>query len=129
MNLHSLRASELRQVAQLLEEKEALQAQLAEIESQIAGLLGAQPVRTAAVKPVAAKPTAKRAKGKRAERGSVKATIIEHLKAAGKNGITVKDLAARLNLGYNRVFNWFYATGKRVKQVKKLGEARYGWVG
>lgn len=75
-----------------------------------------------------AKPGA--AKGaKRGKHGAVKEAIIELVKKAGSEGITVKEIAAKLGTKYNRVFTWFYNTGKKIKDIKKVGPGKYRWVG
>ena len=48
------------------------------------------------------------------------------LKAAGKAGVKVKKLAAKLGAKYNLVFTWFYETGKA---IKKVGPAKCAWIG
>ena len=74
-----------------------------------------------------AKP-AKKAKANGAKPAVTKAGIIEMLKSAGKDGITVKDLALKLGVKTQRLFVWFSGTGKKVKQIKKTAPAKYAWV-
>ncbi len=137
MNLASLTSADFKQIARLLEQKESLQAQVAKIDAELAkidsgepaapaqGRLGRKLGRPAKAKPAEAKP----AKLKRAARGSVKTAIIEVLKGAGESGIAVKDIAAKLGTKYNGVFTWFYNTGSKIKEIKKVGPAKYRWVG
>ena len=84
---------------------------------------------TSAVKPPVnpAKPAVK-AKAKGAKPAVTKEGIIELLKSAGKDGITVKDVALKLGVKTQRVFVWFSGTGKKVKQIKKTAPAKYAWV-
>ena len=64
--------------------------------------------------------------GKRkARRGQLKAKILAELKAAGKEGITLKDLTIRLGAETKRLYKWFYTTGKAVPGLKKIGRGRY----
>ena len=74
-----------------------------------------------------AKP-AKKAKAKGAKPAVNKEGIIELLKSAGKDGISVKDVALKLGVKSQRVFVWFSGTGKKVKQIKKTAPAKYAWV-
>jgi transposase-like protein len=131
MNLTQVTSADLKQIAKLLEQKETLQAQIASIDSELGRFDAGQPAVPAKGKP-GRKPAraakAKPAKVKRAARGSVKAAIIELVKGAGESGITVKDIAAKLGTGYNRVFTWFYNTGSQIKAIKKAGPGRYAWV-
>ncbi|MEI6560547.1 MAG: hypothetical protein WCO68_00505 [Verrucomicrobiota bacterium] len=74
--------------------------------------------------PKAAK-AGKKAKVARSGRGELKAQILDALKTAGAAGITIKDLAAKLNANYKNVYIWFVTTGKKIAGIKKVGPARY----
>ena len=84
---------------------------------------------TSVVKPPVnpAKP-AKKAKANGAKPAVTKEGIIELLKSAGKDGITVKDVALKLGVKTQRVFVWFSGTWIKVKQIKKNAPAKYAWV-
>lgn len=140
MKLAQLTSADLKRIAALLEQKEALQAQIAQLNSQLsafeAGEAAPAPAPPAARgrpgrKPgprVAAAPAPVHAvPARRAKRGAVKAAILDLIKGAGKPGITVKDIAARLGAKYNRVFTWFYTTGRNISQIKKVGPGKYAW--
>jgi hypothetical protein len=64
----------------------------------------------------------KRVKG--SKRGQLSASILEELKAAGKGGITVADLAKKLGANYKNIYIWFATTGKK-HPVKKIAPATY----
>lgn len=132
MNLAQATSADLKHLAKLLEQKESLLAQIARIDSALGRFESGEPAALAKGKP-GRKPgrpaNAKPAKAKRAARGSVKAAIIELVKGAGESGIAVKDIAAKLGTGYNRVFTWFYNTGGQIKEIKKAGPGRYAWAG
>lgn len=137
MNLNSITAAELKKIIGLLERKETLQAQVAQLDAELAAYQtgGAtkaspdSPGRTPGLpKPVvAAQPKAR--KGKRTNRGELKSTIINLVKSAGKSGITVSEIAAKLSVSNARVFSWLYTTGKAVKEIKKAGPGKYTWAG
>lgn len=132
MNLTQLTSADLKRVAKLIEQKEALQAQIAKLDTVLTAYEGgapAAPAKAKAGQKAVLPPKAKFRQAKRAKRGAVKAAMIALVKQSGKSGITVKEIAGKLNLGYNRVFTWFYNTGKKIKEIKKVGEARYGWAG
>jgi ribosome-binding protein aMBF1 (putative translation factor) len=61
----------------------------------------------------------------RAVRGQLKEQILNELKNAGAEGITIKDLAAKINANYKNVYVWFVTTGKRIGGIKKVGPAQY----
>ena len=78
-----------------------------------------------APKPAKATKVVKKSKVVKAERGQLKAQILDELKNAGAAGITIKDLAAKLNANYKNVYVWFVTTGKKVAAIKKVGPAKY----
>jgi hypothetical protein len=68
------------------------------------------------------------AKAKNAVPGTpLKEQIVGTLKAAGKSGATVKDLAAKLGKSYGNVSVWFHTTGKGMKEIKKVEPGRFAW--
>lgn len=134
MKLTLLTSADLKRVAALLEQREALQARIAQLNSQLAAFEGADatpavvPARPrSALEPATAqvRPSA----GRRAKRGALKAVVLEQVRNAGRAGITVKDIAARIGAKYNRIFTWFYTTGRNISEIKKVGPGKYGWIG
>ena len=68
------------------------------------------------------------AKEVRSRKGGVKDKIIETLKWAGKEGLDVKALAEKIGSKPANVYVWFYATGKKITQIKKNKETgNYYW--
>ena len=63
------------------------------------------------------------------EVSDIKETIIDLIKGAGESGITVKEVAGKLNTKPQRIHVWFGSTGKKINEIKKLGPAKYAWVG
>jgi hypothetical protein len=116
MNLTSLTSSDLKQIVKLLAQKEVLVARMEKLDRQIEAYGSGKPA-----------PQAAKAKGPSKRRGNLKASVIDLLKKSGKEGTTVKAIAGKLNLGANRIYTWFYGTGKNVKEIKKIGEAKYRW--
>ncbi len=58
----------------------------------------------------------------------LKERIVRSLKGAGKSGVTVKELAARLGKSYGNISVWFHTTAKGVKEIKKVAPGRFAWV-
>jgi hypothetical protein len=170
MNLTQLTSADLQRIAKLLEQKEALQAQVEGINRQLvayeptgapnvpeaavamtpaarrkpeisaagrARIAAAQKARWAQVKRTAGPGTRvepvsqpKPAKANRQRRGGLKDSVVALVKATGQHGITVADVAAKVGAKPRRIFDWFKSAGKGVKEIKKkVGRARYGWVG
>jgi len=128
MYLTQLTCANLKQIVKLLEQRETLQSQVAQIDAELAAYEGGVPATSVKGKPgrkPGSRAQAKPRKAKRAKRGALKAAIIELLQGAGKTGITVTDLATKLGLGYSRVFAWFYKTGANIKEIKKAGPRKY----
>jgi hypothetical protein len=63
------------------------------------------------------------------KRGELASRIIEGLKAAGKEGVKVRQLADDLGVKHKNLFIWFATTGKKNKAIKKVGEAHYRYEG
>ena len=57
----------------------------------------------------------------------MKERIVGTLKAAGKSGVTVKDLAAKLGKSYGNISVWFHTTAKGIKEIKKVEPGRFAW--
>ena len=86
----------------------------------------AAPAAEATAKPkVSAKgpKSAKKSPGK--QRGYLTASVQEALKAAGKDGVSVRDLAKTLNVNPRNLFVWFATTGKKFKAIKKVSPGHY----
>src|SRR6266571_3819050 len=57
----------------------------------------------------------------------LKQRIVQTLKTAGKSGVTVKDLAAKLGKSYGNISVWFHTTAKGMKEIKKVEHGRFAW--
>ncbi len=68
------------------------------------------------------------AKARGQSRGTpLKERIVQSLKTAGKSGVTVKDLAAKLGKSYGNVSVWFHTTAKGINHIKKVEPGRFAW--
>ena len=68
------------------------------------------------------------AKAKARTRGApLKDRIVQTLKTAGKSGVTVKDMAAKLGKSYGNISVWFHTTAKGMKEIKKVEPGRFAW--
>ena len=131
VNLTQLTSADLKQIVKLLEQKETLQSRVAKIDAELAAYEGDQTAKAVKAK-TGRKPRrqgqAKPAGAKPVKRGALKTAIVELLRGAGKSGLTVKELAGKLGLGYKGVFAWFYKTGANIKEIKKAGPGKYAWI-
>jgi transposase-like protein len=63
-------------------------------------------------------------------RGRFTESVLKVLKEAGKGGITIKEIAAKLGRNPAAIHTWFYNAGKaKRKDVKNLSPAKWQWVG
>lgn len=142
MNLQNLTSSDLKEITRLIQKKESLLGEISKIDKQLDSMQpGAKPKARAAAKAPTrrkrkAKPKAK-AKAKKAkaaskkpvQRGQTKERILSLLRQAGAKGITVKEVAQKLGSTQNSVGVWFYTTGKKIKEIKKIAPATYAYKG
>jgi len=118
-------SSTLRKLVKLCERKEALMAQIQDIDREMMRLQRkfAVPPRNPALG--VARVTVTPAKGRRAKRGALKEKILRALRAAGKKGATVSDLSRKLGVRPANLYVWFNGTGRNVRGLKKIGTAKY----
>ena len=119
MPLSSLTSAQLHRLIELIKEKESIQAKLSQVERSLDGLESGEPTNE--------KPPAKKRGPRRRRRAALKDALLKKLLAAGKAGLTVKELAASLNAKAASVSVWFYTTGKKIKGIKKVGKARFAY--
>jgi hypothetical protein len=130
MSLSTLSSAQLARLIGLIKEKEALQAKLESIDAELTALESGKPVgkkrgRKPGRPPGSGTKVAGARKGRKSKR--LKEPLLKALSAAGASGIKVKDLAAHLKVKPGNIFSWFYTTGKKIKGIKKVGEARYAY--
>ena len=106
----------------LLQKRDELKAKLSVLEKEIEAL----EIRGGATASVST--GAPKLRKTRAKRTPIKDSIIAVLKAAGKEGIEPKTIAAKINGTPLQVNAWLAGTGKKLKEVKKLGRGQYAWV-
>lgn len=131
MNLASISASDFVKIARLLKAKEALLAKVADIDTELAAFEGgsAKGVRRGRPAKASVIPKAPKApKAGRAKRGAMKDTIVALLKEAGKAGLSVQDIAAKTGVKGANIHAWFFTTGKKIKEIQKVGKSTHAWV-
>ena len=57
----------------------------------------------------------------------LKERIVQALQVAGKSGVTVKEVAAKLGKSYGNISVWFHTTAKGMKEIKKVEPGRFAW--
>ncbi|MHB9009163.1 MAG: hypothetical protein ACYDC1_19815, partial [Limisphaerales bacterium] len=107
MQLENLTSADVKDLVKLVEQKEALAAQIVGINAKLDAFGDAK--RTSAK--AAAAVSAPRKPTKRQPRGQLKAAIVALLKGTGSKGLAVNEVAAKVGLGSKAIFAWFYRTG------------------
>jgi len=126
--LTNIPSSTLKQLVRLSERKEALMAQIQEIDREMLrvqdkfGIPSREGDQRAPV-------TVSRAPGgpirRRSKRGALKEKILRSLRSAGKKGVTVSELSKKLKVPSANLYVWFNGTGRSVSGIKKIGVAKY----
>ena len=116
MNLKHLSAGDLKKIGELLKQRASLMASVEKIDRQLESYEGG--IGSGGTTPASAVPRKRR---------KLKEAVLALLRKAGKEGATVKDIASKLGVDPNRIYTWFYSTGSRMDEIKKIGEARYTW--
>ena len=134
MNISNLTASQFKQAVSLLEKKEALQKQIEELDTRIAGLFGGKATGEAAPKRRGGRPPGapnKKSPGARAKRepgakrGDLKIKVLAALREAGNGGLSIKEMSDKLKTKGSNLYAWFGSTGKKVSEIQKVGPAKY----
>jgi hypothetical protein len=123
MSLSNLSSAQLAQLIGLIKEKESLEAKLEQAVVAIKAIESGKSVPKRRGRKPGRPPGVAAATGKKTKR--LKGPILKALTKAGAAGITVKELSAKLKVKPGNVFSWFYTTGKKVKGLRKIGEAKY----
>lgn len=126
--LRNIPSSDLRKLVKLSERKEALIAQIQEIDRQMVrvqsrfGIPSQNGNQGAAV---TLSRQGRRFTGRRTRRGALKEKILKVLREAGRKGATIRELSAKVRVPSANLYVWFNGTGKNVRGVQKIGVAKY----
>jgi hypothetical protein len=125
MTLSTLTSNDLKQVAKLLEQKEVLLAQVARINSELDSFeaMGKSIPRNGLGLPVLVNGL----RSGRARRGQLTETILELLKGAGPEGISIAEISSRSGVKGPNISVWFGVTGKKFPEIEKVNRGVYRW--
>ncbi len=135
MDISQLNSKALAAVLELQEEREDLLEQLAKIEAKIKEVWekeSGSPV-TSTVTATRGRATASdrtitgRKKIKRSPRGEVTKKIVKTFLAAGDKGVHAVELAKKINVSPQNVYNWIQTTSKKLEKykVERVGVGTY----
>jgi hypothetical protein len=135
MSITNITSSQLRELIPIVEKKERLQKELAEIEARLSAHVSSEPEarsraprapRQLKVARVSRVVPAKSSKPPLApRRGALKDAIMAELKKAGAAGVAAKDLSAKLGVKNQNLHVWFSSTGRKIKAITKIGAGRW----
>jgi len=114
MSIATISSSSLKKLISLVEKRDRLQTELLRLEKQISAALGGK-----GVGPTPPLKVASHGGAKRGKRGALKSGVLDALKAAGKQGISVKALSSKLGVKNQNLHVWFNTTGKTIKGLKR----------
>jgi hypothetical protein len=126
--LRDIPSSALKQLVRLSERKEALMAQIQEIDREMMrvqnkfGIPSREGDQRASVT-VSGTPGGPLRR--RSERGALKEKIVRALRSAGKKGATIGELSKKLKVPNANLYVWFNGTGRSVPGIRKIGVAKY----
>jgi hypothetical protein len=126
--LRNIPSLDLKKLVKLSERREALIAQLQEVDRQMVrvqskfGIPSQDGPQGAAV--TVSHPSRQFTRG-RTKRGALKAKILHALRQAGRKGATVRELSTRVRVPSANLYVWFNGTGKSVRGIQKIGVAKY----
>ena len=120
------RIERLKELFALEEKRVPLFASLKAIDKQMAAI--SNELYGPAARRAAAKAQAKLRPQGRVGRGELRLQILELLQAAGKTGVTIKDLSVRLGVPTTNLHSWVSINSKKLP-IKRVGLARYALTG
>lgn len=120
MKLTQITSAQINEIARLVQEKESLLKKVSEINKRLQYLPAEGRVRGGAATPRGRIP----GRGGR-HPGKLKAAVLEALASAGSEGLSVKELSAKLGVKANNLYSWFYTTGKKVPHLERSLEGKY----
>ena len=126
--LRNIPSSTLKQLVRFSERKEALMAQIQEIDREMMRVQSRFGIPSRGGDQRAPVTVSRAAGGlirPRSKRGELKEKILRALRSAGKKGATVGDLSKRLKVPSANLYVWFNGTGRSVRGIKKIGVAKY----
>ena len=128
MSLSNLTVADLRQAEKLISRKQRLLVEVSQIDRQLGQLehaAGGPTNGTSGASSTGGR--GRRSTGGGGRRGELKAKIVNLLQGAGKDGLHVKEIVKRTGAKENNIRVWFYATGKKIKNIKQIAPATYRW--
>ena len=126
--LRNIPSTTLKRLVRLSERKEALMAQIQEIDREMLRVQDRFGIPSHEGDPRAPVTVSRARTGPirpRSKRGALKEKIIRALRGAGKKGATVGELSKEIKVPNANLYVWFKGTGRSVRGIRKIGVAKY----
>ncbi len=127
--LRNIPSAALKELVKLSERKEALMTRIQQIDREIMRVQDRYGVPTHNGEDVApvrvSRAPRRRTAARRTERGALKERILRILRARGRKGATVTELAKSLGVPSANLYVWFSDTGRNIAGLSKVGPAKY----
>jgi hypothetical protein len=152
MEISKLSTESLKAALHLVQERESLEAKLAEVNAKLVALFEGRSIgspsskaagkktysstkktagRRSNLREEASRDTTQKTKdAKRARklRGDLAGSILDLLKKAGPVGVTARQISAELGIKNQNIHVWFGGTGKKYPQIVKLGRGHWAYI-
>jgi multidrug efflux pump subunit AcrB len=136
MSFVNFSSAEIKKIATFLEKKEALVGKVEQIDKQLEAIWGGESIAKSRGVPKKTSQKRKSAEKRTSVRRVVKSTqktskrsleteIINSLNKVGPQGVSAQDIADKLGKTVGNIRVWLYTTGKKNKQIKKVGKGRF----
>ena len=114
-------------IGELLQRKESLQAEVAKIDGQLDSYGSGKLVKQVAgkVSLVKLRKVASKKRSPRSKKGSIREGVDSVLKNAGKAGMHISKIAEGMGGNLGSLRQWFATSGKKIKNIKRVGPATY----
>ena len=126
--LRDIPSAALKQLVKLSERKEALMAQIQEMDREMMRVqdrFGLPTRNNDKPARVTVSGAGRGSRSGRTKRGELKEKIVRALRSAGRKGATIRELSNKLKVPSANLYVWFNGTGRNVRGIKKIGVARY----
>jgi hypothetical protein len=128
MNLSALSLKQLEHIVGLLKEKEVLQAKLDDVNRDLQRMENGKDSAPSASERLNRSYRSKREKGRSRRRGGLQKAVLKALKAAGADGLSVKQLAVQAKVKKSSLAVWLYTSGKKIAGIKKVARGVFAYL-
>jgi len=127
MSLSTLSLKHLERFAELLKEKETLQAKLDDVNRDLQRLENGEDSTLSVSARLKLLPRSKQVKRRSRRRGGLQKAVLKALQSAGANGLTVKQLTVQAKVKKSSLAVWLYTSAKKIDGFKKVAPGVFAY--